>query len=72
MAKSISLSLISSSCSQGTVKDNFLYPNVFCLQGLQFGYGKYVYPKEQMAEIQKLFSSALQEIFPGSKQEYLV
>lgn len=38
----------------------------------QFGYGKYVYPKEQMTEIAELFTSALPEIFPGSKQEYLV
>ncbi|GAB6158897.1 spore photoproduct lyase [Desulfotomaculum varum] len=38
----------------------------------QFGYGKYVYPKESLAEIGQLFQLQLNKHFPGAKVEYLV
>jgi len=38
----------------------------------QFGYGKYVYPKETLEEMDELFRQELGEHFPGAKVEYLV
>ncbi|MFZ5650556.1 MAG: spore photoproduct lyase [Bacillota bacterium] len=38
----------------------------------QFGYGKYVYPKETMESIGSLFSDGLAQTFPGARVEYLV
>lgn len=38
----------------------------------QFGYGKYVYPKETLEEMQTFFHRELDEHFPGAKVEYLV
>ncbi|MFZ5595695.1 MAG: spore photoproduct lyase [Bacillota bacterium] len=38
----------------------------------QFGYGKYVYPKETLQEMDSLFSRELEKNFPGSRMEYLV
>jgi len=38
----------------------------------QFGYGKYVYPKEILQEMDLLFSGELERNFPGSRVEYLV
>jgi len=38
----------------------------------QFGYGKYVYPKETLQEMDFLFSRELERNFPGSRVEYLV
>ncbi len=38
----------------------------------QFGYGKYVYPKERLQEMDSLFSKELERNFPGSRVEYLV
>lgn len=38
----------------------------------QFGYGKYVYPKEAMESIGSLFKNGLTESFPGARVEYLV
>lgn len=38
----------------------------------QFGYGKYVYPKETMETIDSLFRDGLAETFPGARVEYLV
>ncbi|HBV96186.1 MAG: Spore photoproduct lyase [Peptococcaceae bacterium BICA1-7] len=38
----------------------------------QFGYGKYVYPKETLQEMDSLFRSNLERNFPGSRVEYLV
>lgn len=38
----------------------------------QFGYGKYVYPKETMDRINQLFTSGLSETFPKARLEYLV
>jgi len=38
----------------------------------QFGYGKYVYPKELFAEIKTYFEGMAGEFFPGAKVEYFV
>jgi len=38
----------------------------------QFGYGKYVYPPEQMAEIKAFLTAQLNELFPQAKLSYLV
>lgn len=38
----------------------------------QFGYGKYVYPKELFNEIKEYFHSLAQELFPQAKVEYFV
>ncbi|KJS11655.1 MAG: Spore photoproduct lyase [Peptococcaceae bacterium BRH_c8a] len=38
----------------------------------QFGYGKYVYPKETLQEMNELFRRELDKHFPGAKVEYLV
>lgn len=38
----------------------------------QFGYGKYVYPKETLEEMKTFFHRELGEHFPGAKVEYLV
>ncbi|GBF32068.1 spore photoproduct lyase [Desulfocucumis palustris] len=38
----------------------------------QFGYGKYVYPKERLQEMDSLFSRELERNFPGSRVKYLV
>lgn len=38
----------------------------------QFGYGKYVYPKETLQEMDELFRRELDKHFPGAKVEYLV
>jgi len=38
----------------------------------QFGYGKYVYPKETLQEMDSLFRGELAKNFPGSRVEYLV
>lgn len=38
----------------------------------QFGYGKYIYPKEKYREIEELFRPAIGDMFPGSKVEYVV
>ncbi|NLI11570.1 spore photoproduct lyase [Pelotomaculum propionicicum] len=38
----------------------------------QFGYGKYVYPKEHFAEIKEYFHSLAQEFFPQAKVEYFI
>ncbi|TYO96883.1 spore photoproduct lyase [Desulfallas thermosapovorans] len=38
----------------------------------QFGYGKYVYPKETLEEMDELFRRELDRHFPGAKVEYLV
>jgi len=35
-------------------------------------YGKYVYPKEALQEMDLLFSRELERNFPGSRVEYLV
>lgn len=38
----------------------------------QFGYGKYVYPKETLQEMNELFRRELDKHFPGARVEYLV
>ena len=38
----------------------------------QFGYGKYIYPKDQMAEVGDFFRKALTEHFPEAVIDYLV
>ena len=38
----------------------------------QFGYGKYLYPEEDMAAIKHLFTVLQEEYFPGGKIEYFV
>ncbi|MTI81391.1 MAG: spore photoproduct lyase [Firmicutes bacterium] len=38
----------------------------------QFGYGKYVYPKDQMQQIKDFFETKLNRLFPQSKIEYFV
>lgn len=38
----------------------------------QFGYGKYLYPKETLQEMDSLFRRELEKNFPGSRVEYLV
>lgn len=38
----------------------------------QFGYGKYVYPKESMSEVKEHMESLVNRYFPAAKVEYLV
>ncbi|CFX39061.1 Spore photoproduct lyase [Syntrophomonas zehnderi OL-4] len=38
----------------------------------QFGYGKYVYPPEQMTSIQNYFSQAVPAFFPEAKIDYII
>ncbi|ABO49230.1 spore photoproduct lyase [Desulforamulus reducens MI-1] len=38
----------------------------------QFGYGKYVYPKDSMAEVKEFMQGMVDRYFPAAKVEYLV
>lgn len=38
----------------------------------QFGYGKYVYPKESMAEVKEVMAGLVSRFFPAARVEYLV
>ncbi|OPY56705.1 MAG: Spore photoproduct lyase [Pelotomaculum sp. PtaU1.Bin035] len=38
----------------------------------QFGYGKYVYPKELLQEVNNYFNGLVADFFPGSRVEYFV
>ena len=38
----------------------------------QFGYGKYIYPKEKMAEMKTFFEEKIRETFPDSEILYFV
>ncbi|MGE5381517.1 MAG: spore photoproduct lyase [Methylocystaceae bacterium] len=38
----------------------------------QFGYGKYVYPRENMAQINNFFPEHLSKYFPGAQLDYLI
>jgi len=38
----------------------------------QFGYGKYVYPKDLLMEIKDCFNNLVEEFFPAAKVEYFV
>ncbi len=38
----------------------------------QFGYGKYVYPKDEMTEIKEFFTDRVEKIFPQATLNYIV
>ena len=38
----------------------------------QFGYGKYVYPKENLAHMKEFFKESFQEIFPDAEIKYII
>ena len=38
----------------------------------QFGYGKYVYPKENLAHMKEFFKESFQEIFPNAEIKYII
>ncbi len=38
----------------------------------QFGYGKYIYPKEQMAEVKEFFKKSLEELFSHKNLKYII
>jgi len=38
----------------------------------QFGYGKYVYRKEELSDMETFFRSRIEEIFPQSKIDYVI
>lgn len=38
----------------------------------QFGYGKYVYPKESIEEIKEFFTHELNELFPNKEVKYII
>lgn len=38
----------------------------------QFGYGKFVYPQEEMRKIESLFKEGITQAFPASSMQYLV
>jgi spore photoproduct lyase len=38
----------------------------------QFGYGKYVYPKDQLSEIKEFFSKEITSLFEGSVIKYII
>ena len=38
----------------------------------QFGYGKYVYPKESLAHMKEFFKESFQEIFPDAEIKYII
>ncbi len=38
----------------------------------QFGYGKYVYQKEQIGDIKAFFSRHIEELFPSAEIEYMI
>ncbi|WP_069998024.1 spore photoproduct lyase [Cellulosilyticum sp. I15G10I2] len=38
----------------------------------QFGYGKYVYTKEELAEIKRFFEDELQDLFPNKQIQYII
>ena len=38
----------------------------------QFGYGKYVYTKEQLAEMKEFFMSEIKDVFPNSQIKYVI
>ncbi len=38
----------------------------------QFGYGKYVYPQEDMSAVKEFFEKQLTQKFPGARLEYIV
>lgn len=38
----------------------------------QFGYGKYVYPKESLDEIKEFFEKEIDELFENKKVKYII
>ena len=38
----------------------------------QFGYGKYLYPKETLAEIKKFFTNEFNALFPNNVVKYII
>ena len=38
----------------------------------QFGYGKFVYPKEHLAYMKKFFTENIKEIFPDAEIKYII
>lgn len=38
----------------------------------QFGYGKYIYPKDQMAEIKAFFKETIDELFTNKELKYII
>jgi spore photoproduct lyase len=38
----------------------------------QFGYGKYVYPKESLDEIEQFFTKEIEELFSNNKVKYII
>ncbi|MEG0051029.1 MAG: spore photoproduct lyase, partial [Terrisporobacter sp.] len=38
----------------------------------QFGYGKYVYTKEQLTQMKDFFTFELKEVFPNSIIKYVI
>lgn len=38
----------------------------------QFGYGKYVYSKEQLAEMKNFFENEINEIFRNKEIKYII
>lgn len=38
----------------------------------QFGYGKYVYKKEDILEIKEFFTKKINEYFPSSEIKYII
>ena len=38
----------------------------------QFGYGKYLYTKEQLIEMKDFFMENLKEVFPNSIVKYII
>ena len=38
----------------------------------QFGYGKFVYPKDSLAYMKEFFNKSLEEIFPDAEIKYII
>ena len=38
----------------------------------QFGYGKYVYPKEELNNLKEFFKTTIEDIFPNGKIKYII
>ncbi len=38
----------------------------------QFGYGKYIYSKEQLSEMKEFFITHIKEVFPNSIVKYVI
>lgn len=38
----------------------------------QFGYGKYVYPKESLEEIKQFFAKGIEELFSNKEVKYII